>query len=105
MSELKELDWDLIRDCVLFKQNDISHLSHIVYDIKIKGINTDFNRDRLLGLQNRIVVYFDRWDVKYKNNLTMFGGQSNSVVADDVSINIQEYLVLVREKKLKELGI
>jgi len=103
MSELKELDWNLIRDCVLFKQNGISHLfpvydTKIVYDIKIKGINTDLNRDR-------IVVYFDRWDVKHKNNLTMFGGQNNSVVADDVSINIQEYLVLVREKKLKELGI
>lgn len=97
MSELKELDWNLIRDCVLFKQNGISHLFPI-YDIKIKGINTDLNRDC-------IVVYFDRWDVKYKNNLTMFGGQNNSVVADDVSINIQEYLVLVREKKLKELGI
>jgi len=97
MSELKGLDWDLIRDCVLFKQNGISHLFPI-YDIKIKGINTDLNRDC-------IVVYFDRWDVKYKNNLTMFGGQNNSVVADDVSINIQEYLVLVREKKLKELGI
>jgi hypothetical protein len=82
MSELKELDWDLIRDCVLFKQNDISHLSHIVYDIKIKGIN-----------------------VEYKNNLSMFGGQSNSVRSATVKIDWSEYLILVRQKKLKELGI
>ena len=103
MSDLKELDWNLIRDCVLFKQNGISHLfpvydTKIVYDIKIRGINTDLNRDH-------IVVYFDRWDVKHKNNLTMFGGQSNSVKSDTVTIDWSEYLVLVRQKKLNQLGI
>ena len=103
MEKLKELDWNLIRDCVLFKQNGISHLfpvydTKIVYDIKIRGINTDLNRDH-------IVVYFDRWDVKHKNNLTMFGGQSNSVKSDTVTIDWSEYLVLVRQKKLNQLGI
>ena len=41
MSDLKKLDWELISDITFFKQNDISHLSHIVqyfhrvwYDIK-----------------------------------------------------------------------
>lgn len=93
---LKELDWELIRDITLFKQNDISHLSHIVYDIKIKGVNTDYGN---------ILVYYDMWNVEHKNNLTMFGGQSNSVKSATVTIDWSEYLVLVRQKKLKELGI
>jgi hypothetical protein len=93
---LKELDWELIRDITLFKQNDISHLSHIVYDIKIKGVNTD---------DGHILVYYDMWNVEHKNNLTMFGGQSNSVKSATVTIDWSEYLVLVRQKKLKELGI
>ena len=103
MSDLKELDWELIRDITLFKQNDISHLSHIVqyfhrvwYDIKIKGINTD---------DGNILVYYDMWDVDHKNNLSMFGGQSNSVKSATVKIDWSEYLILVRQKKLKELGI
>lgn len=96
MSDLKELDWELIRDITLFKQNDISHLSNIVYDIKIKGINTD---------DGNILVYYDMWDVEYKNNLSMFGGQSNSIRAATVKIDWSEYLVLVRQKKLKDLGI
>jgi hypothetical protein len=97
MSDLKELDWELIRDITLFKQNDISHLSNIVYDIQIiKGINTD---------DGHILVYYDMWDVEYKNNLSMFGGQSNSVRSATVTIDWSEYLILVRQKKLKELGI
>lgn len=96
MSDLKELDWELIRDITLFKQNDISHLSNIVYDIKIKGINTD---------DGNILVYYDMFDVEYKNNLSMFGGQSNSVRSATVKIDWSEYLILVRQKKLKELGI
>ena len=94
--DLKELDWELIRDIVLFKQNDISHLSNIVYDINIKGINTD---------DGNILVYYDMWSIEHKNNLTMFGGQSNSIKAATVLIDWSEYLVLVRQKKLKELGI
>lgn len=96
MSDLKELDWELIRDITLFKQNDISHLSNIVYDIQIKGINTD---------DGHILVYYDMWDVEYKNHLSMFGGRSNSVRSATVTIDWSEYLILVRQKKLKELGI
>jgi len=92
--DLKELDWELIRDIVLFKQNDI--FDDIVYDIKIKGVNTD---------DGNILVYYDMWDVRYKNNLTMFGDQSNSIKAATVVIDWSEYLILVRQKKLKELGI
>lgn len=97
MSDLKELDWELIRNITLFKQNDISHLSNIVYDIKIKGINSTFD--------GNILVYYDMFDVEYKNNLSMFGGQSNSVRSATVKIDWSEYLILVRQKKLKELGI
>ena len=86
----------MISDITLFKQNDISHLSHIVYDIQIKGINTD---------DGHILVYYDMWDVEYKNHLSMFGGRSNSVRSATVTIDWSEYLVLVRQKKLKELGI
>ena len=54
MSDLKELDWELIRNITLFKQNDISHLSNIVYDIKIKGINTD-DGNIILNIKHIIV--------------------------------------------------
>ena len=70
--------------------------AHIVYDIKIKGVNTD---------DGHILVYYDMWDVDHKNNLSMFGGQSNSVKSATVTIDWSEYLVLVRQKKLNQLGI
>jgi len=85
----QSVDLDLIRDIVLFRQNQLaSHDS--VYDVVIKGGHLNHDRDKFVTYFVRILI-----DVN---------GESERI-NDDMVIDMNEYLCLLRQKKLKEIGI
>ena len=90
---MSNIDMNLISDIVLFRQNQLAS-SDSVYDIKVKGGHfVDDSSDKF-------VVYFERTliDISSIND-------RRSPVSDDMIIDMSEYTRLLREKKLKEIGI
>jgi len=85
---------DLISDIVLFRQNQLAS-SDTVYDITVKGGHfTDDSNEKF-------VVYFERTLI----DIISMKDRSGSPVSDDMIIDMFEYTRLLREKKLKEIGI
>lgn len=79
------MDLDLIRDIILYRVN---FASTILYDIEICAVDTS---------SDKIIVYFNMSEVEVN--------MSASIVADDTTIEYPMYLSLLRQKKLKEIGI
>lgn len=91
---MSNIDMDLISDIVLFRQNQLAS-SDIVYDVKVKGGH--FADDS----NEKYVVYFERTLI----DISSMNDRRSSAVSDDMIIDMSEYTRLLREKKLKEIGI
>lgn len=84
-----KIDLDLIRDIVLFRQNQLS-THDTVYDVVIKGGHLNNEGDKFVAYFTRVLI-----------DINGPGERVN----DDMMIDMSEYICLLRQKRLKEIGI
>jgi hypothetical protein len=102
------LDLELIRDIILYKVNNQFDETFDV-DIKETVLSSDEAAQYLIPHSNIgkkdkefIIVYFERILVQEGYGSLM---KSNAGIDDETTIDMCDYLSLLRQKKLKDIGL